>query len=51
MNKLWHLKNKMPVNPTEKQRAVWHVEHLKNCDCRKPTLKIQELIDKYKVES
>jgi hypothetical protein len=48
MNKSWHEENKMAVNPTDKQRVVWHVEHLKNCDCRKPTPNIQKLIDKYK---
>jgi hypothetical protein len=47
MNKDWHQKNKMPVNATDKQRVEWHVEHLKNCDCRKPTPNIQKLIDEY----
>ena len=48
MNKTWHEKNKMPINPTPEQRAVWHIEHLKNCDCREPTPNIQKLIDEYK---
>lgn len=48
MNKSWHEKNKMPTNPTAEQRAKWHIEHLENCDCRKPTSNIQKLIDEYK---
>ena len=48
MNKTWHENNKMPANPTPKQRAKWHIEHLKNCNCRKPTANIQKLIDEYK---
>ncbi len=47
MNKQWHEKNKMPANPTENQRVKWHIEHQVNCDCRKPTPKIQKLIEKY----
>lgn len=30
----WHLKNKMPKNPTLKQRIAWHIEHAKFCACR-----------------
>jgi hypothetical protein len=47
INKQWHTNNKMPKNATEKQRAEWHIEHLKNCDCRKPTSKIQKMINEY----
>jgi len=50
MNRDWHQKNKMPANTTDEQRAKWHIEHLKNCDCRKPTLNIQKLIDKYQTK-
>ena len=35
INKEWHLKNKMPKNPTFEQRVQWHLEHQKNCSCRK----------------
>jgi len=45
INKDWHLKNKMPVKPTQEQRKSWHIEHLKHCDCRQPTPAIQKLID------
>ena len=47
MNKTWHESNKMPVNPTKKQQVAWHIEHLINCNCRKPTPNIQKLIDEY----
>ena len=47
INKEWHLKNKMPKNPTETQRMEWHIEHSKNCDCRKPTEKLQKEIETY----
>lgn len=47
INKEWHLAHKMPKNPTEEQRAKWHKEHAKHCECRAVSPKIQELIDKY----
>ena len=34
INKEWHLTHKMPKNPTIEQRIHWHLEHLKNCQCR-----------------
>ena len=34
INKAWHLKNKMPKNPSFEKRAEWHIEHSKNCACR-----------------
>ncbi len=48
MNKAWHEKNKMSTKPSDEQRAVWHIEHLKNCDCRKPSPNVQKLIEEYK---
>lgn len=42
INKEWHLANKMPANPTHEERMEWHIEHLKHCDCRKPTGKLAE---------
>jgi len=47
INKDWHLKNKMPKNATEEERARWHIAHLQNCACRKPSAKEQALINKY----
>ncbi len=35
INEEWHLQNKMPKNPTLEQRIKWHLEHVKNCGCRK----------------
>lgn len=34
LNKEWHLKHKMPKNPTFEQRVKWHLEHQKHCACR-----------------
>lgn len=48
INKAWHLKNKMPKNPTQEQRMKWHIAHLKFCPCRKPTPKILQEIKEYK---
>jgi hypothetical protein len=44
INKQWHLRHTMPKNPTKEQRIKWHQEHLKYCDCRKPTPGIQKLL-------
>ena len=46
MNKEWHLKNKMPKNPSLDERIKWHVEHAKNCLCRPLGGKILEEIKK-----
>ena len=32
-NAEWHLKNKIPKNPTLDQRVKWHIEHARNCSC------------------
>jgi len=34
LNTNWHLKNKMPQNPTLDERIKWHIKHAKNCLCR-----------------
>ncbi len=41
INKEWHLKNRMPKNATLEQRIKWHIEHEKNCNCRKMPEKIR----------
>lgn len=46
INKDWHEKNRMPKNPTLDQRVSWHLEHSKNCQCRKLDGKILEEINK-----
>jgi len=47
INAKWHLKNKMPKNPTEEVRIKWHIEHLKNCPCRAPSPKLIKEIEEY----
>jgi len=47
INREWHLANRMPEKPTEKERAVWHIEHVKSCGCRKPSEKEIKLMEKY----
>lgn len=35
INKAWHEQHRMPKNATFEQRVEWHLEHLKNCSCRR----------------
>ncbi len=35
INREWHADHKMPANPSEDQRIAWHIEHARNCGCRK----------------
>jgi hypothetical protein len=44
INVRWHLANRLPKNPTIEQRIKWHLEHSKNCQCRKLGGKILEEI-------
>ena len=46
MNKEWHEKHKMPKNPTVDQRIAWHLDHAKNCSCRKIPGKLSEEMKK-----
>lgn len=50
INKIWHLKNKMPKNPTFEQRVKWHTEHLKHCACHGKNFpkKLKEEMEKRK---
>lgn len=48
INKDWHFTNKMPKNPSEEERAKWHIAHSFNCSCREMTPKIKELVSRYK---
>lgn len=34
INAAWHKNHPMPKNPTEYQRAEWHIHHQENCGCR-----------------
>jgi hypothetical protein len=47
INREWHEKNRMPKKPTEEQRAKWHIEHAKHCQCRKMSEKEMALVKKY----
>jgi len=46
INKEWHLKHKMPKNPTPEERIKWHIEHSKHCSCRAIPAKLAEEIKK-----
>lgn len=45
----WHIKNRMPKNPTLDERVAWHLDHAKNCSCRPLDGKILEEIKKRKL--
>jgi hypothetical protein len=42
INKAWHDKHKMPLNPTFEQRVKWHLAHQKHCSCRAIAGKLAE---------
>jgi len=46
LNREWHLSHRMPKNPTLEQRLEWHLEHAKNCQCRRITGKLAEEMKK-----
>ncbi|MFA6467047.1 MAG: hypothetical protein WCV71_04265 [Patescibacteria group bacterium] len=48
LNATWHLKHKMPKNPSLDQKVDWHLAHAKNCQCRPLGAKILEEIKKNK---
>ena len=48
INKEWHLKNKMPKNPSMEERINWHIAHAKNCTCREMPEGILKEINKRK---
>jgi hypothetical protein len=35
INREWHARHKMPKNPSDDQRVGWHLDHARNCGCRK----------------
>lgn len=45
INREWHLKNKMPKNPTLEQRIEWHIKHSQNCKCREMPEDIRILVE------
>jgi hypothetical protein len=50
LNKEWHLKNKMPKNPSFDERIKWHIDHSKNCSCREMPESIRKEIIKRKLK-
>lgn len=51
INKEWHLAHPMPPHATIEQRIQWHIEHLKNCGCRKDIPeKLKEEMKKRKIK-
>jgi len=46
INKEWHLKHRMPKNPSQKERLKWHLEHSKHCSCRPIPEKLAEEMKK-----
>lgn len=42
INKEWHEQHKMSKNPSMEQRIEWHLDHAKNCSCRKIEGKLAE---------
>jgi len=35
INKVWHLNNRMPKNASFEEKVKWHINHNKNCSCRR----------------
>ncbi|MEW6723220.1 MAG: hypothetical protein AB1324_08200 [Candidatus Micrarchaeota archaeon] len=48
INRDWHMKNRMPKNPTLEQRLEWHRGHAKNCDCREMPESIRKELERRK---
>jgi len=46
INAKWHKQHPIPKNPSEETRVAWHLEHRKNCACRKMPEKIEKEISK-----
>jgi len=51
INKEWHLCHRMPKHASIEQRIEWHIEHLKNCNCRNDIpVKLLEEMKKRKIK-
>jgi len=50
LNTEWHLAHPMPKHPTLQQRIEWHLEHAKNCGCRKISGKLAEEMNKRNIK-
>ena len=49
INKAWHLKHRMPDNPSLEQRIQWHIAHAKACGCREIPPAIMKELKKRKI--
>ena len=47
INKEWHEAHPMPEKATITQRIEWHLEHLKNCNCRPMPEKLKTQMTNY----
>lgn len=50
VNGAWHSSHRMPANPTERQRAEWHLEHSEHCGCRPVPESLKARLVKLKAE-
>ncbi len=50
INREWHEAHPIPPKATEDQRGQWHSEHVDACDCRAPSAREQQLIDRWRAE-
>ncbi|MBI4712792.1 MAG: hypothetical protein HY762_05780 [Planctomycetes bacterium] len=48
INKIWHLKHRMPKNPSIEERIKWHLAHSRHCACRPTPAKLLAVIAKHK---
>lgn len=44
INKEWHLRNRMPKNPTLNQKIQWHADHARECGCRPIPPRLQRIM-------
>ena len=49
VNRAWHESHRMPRNPSELQRIAWHIEHARNCGCRRIDGGVARLFEKHGV--
>lgn len=46
INREWHEAHRMLNNASEDERIAWHIDHAKNCGCRKIAGKLAELLQR-----
>lgn len=50
INAAWHKAHRMPADASIEERIVWHLEHARNCPCRKISRKLKEEMEKRQIE-